>query len=196
MLQMIIAFMTPDYLTLILVIAYYVVNCVSSDNINELDSKILDRLWRKGRPERPRLKNTLEQMILVYSDTQAVTGLAVLVAGHSQLHCGGISVYHWQIMIFTAWFSSLTHVATLIALRTCFRTKSPRARAVRVVLMFATLALLVACPRTACRGAVGMARKVRRRLRGKEQSTSGSNYVYILARSLLYNKATLSSLIS
>ena len=43
------------------------------------------------------------------------------------------------------------------------------------------------CQRTARKGQVGMARKVRWRLRGKEQSTSSSYYVYILARSLLSN---------
>ena len=47
--------------------------------------------------------------------------------------------------------------------------------------------LRVQCQRNAYRGQVGMARKVRWRLRGKEQSTLGSYYVFILARSLLYN---------
>lgn len=46
------------------------------------------------------------------SDQQLVTGLAILVSGYSQLHCG-VSSYHWQAISTLAWFSSITHISTL-----------------------------------------------------------------------------------
>ena len=85
----------------------------------------------------------MERVILSYSDQQVMTGLAILVAGYSQLARGSISTYHWQIMIFTAWFSSLAHITTLTVLRGYFRTRNPKARVVRVILMLFTIVLLI-----------------------------------------------------
>lgn len=45
-----------------------------------------------------------------------MTGIAILASGYSQLACG-LSSYHWQIIIYLAWFSSLTHLTTLTVLR-------------------------------------------------------------------------------
>ena len=137
--------MTTAYLTLILIIVYYVLGYVSDDNLNDLDHKLLGFLWRKRKPpSRERLKYGIERLILMYSDQQIVTGLAILVAGYAQLRCGSIDAYHWQIMIFTAWFSSLTHLATLSALRSYFRFGNRRARPLRVFLMFCTIGLMIA----------------------------------------------------
>lgn len=46
------------------------------------------------------------------SDQQLVTGLAILISGYSQLHCG-VSSYHWQAIATLAWFASITHISTL-----------------------------------------------------------------------------------
>lgn len=50
------------------------------------------------------------------SDQQLVTGLSILISAYSRLNCG-ISVYHWKLIATTAWFSSATHLATLLFLR-------------------------------------------------------------------------------
>jgi hypothetical protein len=50
------------------------------------------------------------------SDLQIVTGISILISGYAQLRCG-ISTYHWQVMVWLAWFSSLTHMACLTFLR-------------------------------------------------------------------------------
>lgn len=50
------------------------------------------------------------------SDQQLVTGLAILISGYSQLRCG-LSFYHWQIITTLSWYSSITHIATLLFLR-------------------------------------------------------------------------------
>jgi hypothetical protein len=56
------------------------------------------------------------QCILNMSDLQIVTGISILISGYAQLRCG-ISTYHWQVMVWLAWFSSLTHMACLTFLR-------------------------------------------------------------------------------
>lgn len=50
------------------------------------------------------------------SDLQILTGLSILISGYSQLRCG-LSVYHWQILVYLAWFCSLTHLSCLTFLR-------------------------------------------------------------------------------
>ena len=75
----------------------------------------------------------------MFSDQQLVTGLAILIAGFSQIS-SGISTVYWQVIVDLAWFSSITHVATLAALRPYFR-KHRSTRIWRVVLMI-SLALL------------------------------------------------------
>lgn len=50
------------------------------------------------------------------SDLQILTGISILVSAWIQLPCG-LSAYHWQIMSYLAWFSSLTHMSCLTFLR-------------------------------------------------------------------------------
>jgi hypothetical protein len=50
------------------------------------------------------------------SDLQILTGLSILISGYSQLRCG-LSVYHWQILVYLTWFCSLTHLSCLTFLR-------------------------------------------------------------------------------
>ena len=54
--------------------------------------------------------------MITLSDQQIVTGIAILASGYSQLNCG-LSAYHWQMVVYLAWFSSLTHLTTLSFLR-------------------------------------------------------------------------------
>lgn len=54
------------------------------------------------------------------SDFQLVTGLSILISGFTQLDTG-ISAYHWQRLVQLAWFSSVTHLCCLTALRNYFR---------------------------------------------------------------------------
>lgn len=66
--------------------------------------------------------------------------MAILLTGYTQLH-SGISSYHWQVIVDLAWFSTLSHLATLTALRGYFR-KQPRMAACRAVFMGVLLVLL------------------------------------------------------
>lgn len=58
----------------------------------------------------------LYQVVLAMSDQQLVTGLSIMISAYSRLDCG-ISVYHWKLITTLAWFSSATHLATLLFLR-------------------------------------------------------------------------------
>ena len=79
----------------------------------------------------------------MYSDQQLVVSLAILIAGFSQLNCDGIDTYHWVIMIYTAWFSSLTHLTTLSVLQWYFEERNRSARLPRLFFMFCTMGLVI-----------------------------------------------------
>ena len=74
------------------------------------------------------------------SDQQVVTGIALLVSGYVQLPCD-LDVYHWQILVYLVWFSSMTHLTTLTVLRQHFRDH-PAIRSWRAVLMLITVLML------------------------------------------------------
>lgn len=74
------------------------------------------------------------------SDTQIVTGLAILASGFSQIRCG-LSMFHWQIVVYLAWFSSATHLTTMTFLRR-YTHDNYRFRIVRLVLMLLLVIML------------------------------------------------------
>jgi hypothetical protein len=50
------------------------------------------------------------------SDLQLLTGLAIIISGFAQLRCG-LTRYHWQKIVDTAWFACVTHLCCLTFLR-------------------------------------------------------------------------------
>jgi hypothetical protein len=54
--------------------------------------------------------------MLIMSDLQLITGLAIMISGFAQLRCG-LSTYHWQRTVHTAWFACVTHLCSLTFLR-------------------------------------------------------------------------------
>lgn len=56
------------------------------------------------------------KIVLALSDQQLVTGLSIMISAYSQLRCG-LSFYHWRMVTTLAWFSSATHLATLLFLK-------------------------------------------------------------------------------
>ena len=144
-LKVLIGFLVPAYLTLIIITLHYLFDFKSSLNLsaNELDRTFIG--WvRKRRGSQPSAKwgEAMRTIVLAFSDIQLITGIAILVAGFSQLHCG-IASYHWQIIVYLAWFSSLTHIATLSLLREYFHQK-PLLKWLRITFMFVMLLLLIA----------------------------------------------------
>jgi len=54
--------------------------------------------------------------VLALADIQIITGIGILISGYASLHCG-LSAYHWQLVIYLTWFSSITHLSALTFLR-------------------------------------------------------------------------------
>ena len=84
--------------------------------IHESLLNIADREAYKARSTgSERWRAALEKFVLVFSDQQIVTGIAMLIAGFAQWNT--IDVYHWQVVVYLAWMSSNTHLTTLTVLR-------------------------------------------------------------------------------
>lgn len=114
---------------------------IEDDYMNEIDGWVINRFSpSKYFKSWPRLETTLRRVVLAFSDQQAVTGIALLGSGYGSLNTG-IDSYHWQILVYLVWFSSLTHLTTLTVLRRHF-LHNPAARLGRAVLMFITVAML------------------------------------------------------
>ncbi|KAF2661827.1 hypothetical protein K491DRAFT_388332 [Lophiostoma macrostomum CBS 122681] len=74
----------------------------------------------KRKMSREERQEAVTRFILVLSDQQLATGLAILIAG--VVNQCTLSVYEFQIVFALAWFSSTTHLATLDCLRHYFLT--------------------------------------------------------------------------
>jgi hypothetical protein len=75
--------------------------------LNPIDWGVL-RIIRKRQGFAPSEKwePALRNAILMFSYQQLVTGIVILACGFSQLSSGLYS-FHWQIIVYLAWFSSL-----------------------------------------------------------------------------------------
>lgn len=83
------------------------------------------------------------EMVLVFSDQQLLTGLAILIASYIQALGGNLSVYHWNTVIYLAWLSSTVHLMSLSVLRNRLRTNKVL-RFIRLCVMGSILGLLLA----------------------------------------------------
>lgn len=139
-LKVLIGFVATAYLTLFLVIIQFLLDRTPGSSLNPVDHGIITVVQTKLRFNTSKdWGPVLQHGVLIFSDQQLVTGIAILSGGFSQLK-SGIAMCYWQIIVELAWFSSITHLTTLIILRQYFR-KSPVVRWWRVVLML-TLAVI------------------------------------------------------
>ena len=142
-LGVVIGFITSAYMTVALVIVYYVMDCVSKTyNTNAVDKAFLGVLQKiPGLQPSKSWEPAIRNAVLILSDQQLVTGISLLASGYSQLTCN-LSSYHWQILVYLCWFSTLTHLTTLTILRE-YLQENPGIRTWRVLLMLVTFILLV-----------------------------------------------------
>lgn len=136
--------MLSGYLTLALVALHYLVD--HHQQGNSVDRAflafVMPRSWTIQNEEvSQRWTRAFDAAVLFLGDTQVVTSIAIVLSAYVQLPCG-LSVYHWEMIVDLAWFSALTHLATLTSLRHYFRRR-PAMAVSRVILMGITLVLLV-----------------------------------------------------
>lgn len=74
-------------------------------------------------------------------DAQLLTGLSILISGYILLN-SGLDAYHWQILTYLAWFSTVTHLSGLSVLRSHL-SKHLRGKYVRFCLMCCLLVMLL-----------------------------------------------------
>ena len=137
--------MATAYIILGVVIIHYLFDYEHTEN--PVDRVIIDgaaKLWKclisdRAKPSQ-NWSTAIESAVLMFSDQQLVTGIGILVSGYTQLPCS-LSAYHWQVVVYLAWFSSLTHLTTLTALRAFFRSQ-PTLAYWRVFFMGCTIVLL------------------------------------------------------
>lgn len=130
------------YITLALIIVLYLLNHSVICTENPVDKLFLDKIcFRVKAKSAAKWTAAIEETILVLSDTQILSGIAVLLCGYIQLP-QGLALYHWQVVVDLAWFSSITHLATLTALREYFRSR-PQIAMWRLLFMLVNVVLLV-----------------------------------------------------
>ena len=113
--QIILAFVLTAYITFIIVLIGYFLGCVPEDSLGIVDHRVI----RIKKRVSPAWTHVLERVILMFSDQQILTGIAILATGFIK-YCT-ISVYHYQIVLYLAWMSSGTHLVTLTVLRNYLR---------------------------------------------------------------------------
>ena len=112
--------MATAYLTLLLVIAHVLLSTSDEPVRSRLDYK-LGTLVRQRLRLKPsdRWTPLIKRGVLMFSDQQLVTGIAILIAGYTQLP-SGLSSGDWQNIVDLVWFSSITHLTTLTILQQYF----------------------------------------------------------------------------
>jgi len=87
-----------------------------------------------------RLNTSLIKCVLSMSDIQIVNGISILISGYVSI--GSLSIYHWQVLVYLAWFSSLTHFCCLTFLRN-YLYNHPGQRLWRISSMFLIIIMLL-----------------------------------------------------
>ncbi|KAG9764664.1 hypothetical protein KCU73_g857, partial [Aureobasidium melanogenum] len=111
----ILAFLISAYTSFAAVLIAYFTGMVEDELLTSLDRRIV-RI-RSRISHHPRIHETIRHVVLLLSDQQIVTGIAIMAAGFVGLHSGQMSVYHYQIVLYLAWLSSSVHLSALTLLR-------------------------------------------------------------------------------
>lgn len=85
----------------------------------------------QSNPNLERWSLALRGAVISFGDQQLLVGISLLVAGFSHLRLG-IATYHWESVVNQAWFSTVTHLITLTAMKDEL-PKSQRLNPLRIV---------------------------------------------------------------
>ncbi|PHH72742.1 hypothetical protein CDD80_4285 [Ophiocordyceps camponoti-rufipedis] len=87
-------------------------------------------------------ERVFNETILSMCDAQILAGGGILISGFLCLH-QNLSAYHWRIMVFLAWFSTISHIAGFASIQAHLRS-TPWKRNSRFIAMALILILLIA----------------------------------------------------
>jgi hypothetical protein len=109
----VVAFILSAYITIALAIAAYLLGAIDTKLLGPVDL-VVHRI-----PSQPRIsaswQKALDACVLLFSDQQIMTGLAILIAGFVGLN-DRLDVYHFQVVIMLAWMSSSVNLTALTVL--------------------------------------------------------------------------------
>ncbi|GAB7334996.1 hypothetical protein MBLNU13_g06862t2 [Cladosporium sp. NU13] len=132
------AFFVTACAAVLLSLAAYIGDFLPSHYLRRVDRRIFRA---NSRNQDSRWRNIIEKVVISVSDQQLVTALAILAAGYYEIMNNNLSVYHWQIVVYLAWLSSVVHIESLTLLRDVFNN-NPNLRSLRVAGILVLLALL------------------------------------------------------
>lgn len=118
----------------------YAFHFLPGDYLNRIDRKILRRHSRNVTSS---WREPLEDISIIFSDQQLVTGLCILIAGFWQAAYYNLDYYHWIYIIYLAWLSSTVHLMSLSMLQHRFN-QNKVLRNIRVGIMLIIVGLLCA----------------------------------------------------
>jgi hypothetical protein len=136
----ILAFLISAYVSFFVVLGAYLFGLVEPELLSPADVRFMRIKSRIHR--HPRLHHLLQHAILVLSDQQIVTGVAIMAAGFVGLRSGDTNVYHYQIVLYLAWLSCSVHLSALTFLRP-FLESHPAVRSWRLLGMVVLFFMLV-----------------------------------------------------
>jgi hypothetical protein len=148
--QVLIAFVATALTTFLVLIAGYLTYSLPDNCATRTDSFVIAALRRAAglkqgaealySRKRSYRVNALRDFMLILSDQQLVTGLAMLVAAFARYP--SITVYFINVVMTLVFFSFTVHLATLDIITSELR-RNKLLKEIRVVLMFITLLFLV-----------------------------------------------------
>lgn len=136
----ILAFLISAYVSFATVLGAYASGMVEQELLASVDTKVMR--VTSHVTQHPKLHRVLQQTVLVLSDQQIVTGIAIMLAGFVGLCRSDISVYHYQIVLYLAWLSSSVHLSALTMLRPFLNTH-PGIRAWRLAGVISLFFMLI-----------------------------------------------------
>jgi hypothetical protein len=136
----ILAFLISAYVSFFVVLGAYLFGLVEPKLLSAADVRFMRIQSRIDHYSQ--LHQLLQHAILVLSDQQIVTGIAIMAAGFVGLRSGDTDVYHYQIVLYLAWLSSSVHLSALTFLRP-FLESHPAVRSWRLVGMVVLFFMLI-----------------------------------------------------
>ncbi|KAK8129272.1 hypothetical protein PG999_001652 [Apiospora kogelbergensis] len=134
------AFLVSAYLVLAMLLVAYWLAVLPKDLVRRVDRQLF--FVRRTEPDE-RWRRIFEEIVLMFSDQQLLTGLGVLIAGYIQVLNASLSAYHWNSVVYLAWLSSTVHLMSLSVLRERLK-RSKVSLAIRLCAILLVFVLLVA----------------------------------------------------